>query len=669
MAADLSWGQLITAAIVAVVVFFSVQAGGNFIAHAADKISDITGIPPGQPSIKVFTATPDGNGNMRFQLSLGSSTSDVGLQIYQLYTPAPDKDLANTAPDFKKENMIFDLIPDSEKTGQKLTDELKNGVINPLCPQDATNSEGKFTAGKNGCESSSPYKPGGYRFDAVLKKDGKTVDNRNTISGFYDESYVEMLNKPVFGCDDPDFGNCNVMECKKVLINKNQFDSFLTVRRESGVLRSISIEFRNEKGFNAANDCGKVGDFSGNVLNNNDQDSRAANFVLKGCSDKDMDDLNIKVARARLLEAAFEYSVQKIDSEDKYVTDLANLDSWKKEAVTMTMSCTKGRLPAPAPKGAYVALQSLGWQFVPIGETPKVWQGRVNAELDKVIGNLRPVITDAVAGINSGQIALTWTLLPPNSKAITSYRLELFHTATAINNEWSVAKDLVYINEKYQITRLATKVALPDQPAITDSSYRYPKIGGLSPDQMGTYWLVLTAFDAAGQSSSKEAKIGVYDNRFIEYYRDFPPNDKGLPKIDDACGSGCDVAGKKESALGNKNLGAYTRAAFYMHKGEFNKACYLEPQQGGAAKIVGCVPSEVDLLYREVVTAYVESLPPEAIQFGKTAADLLKFDCWTETWMDNYQTRYVDTGIKAVCDAKNKLKQTLDGFHWGYMGS
>ncbi len=183
--AGLPIGQLVTAAIVVVVVLVSFKAGSG-ISHAADRISDIVGVPIGSPSIKAFTATPDGNGNMRFQLSLAHSTNNVGLQIYRMYTQTPDRDLANMTPTFnnkkndKDNNVVYNLISSSDATGQKL----ESGVINNLCPKDATDKDGKFTAGENGCESSLPYKPGGYRFVAVLKKDGKVVDQKDALTGF-----------------------------------------------------------------------------------------------------------------------------------------------------------------------------------------------------------------------------------------------------------------------------------------------------------------------------------------------------------------------------------------------------------------------------------------------------------------------------------------------------
>lgn len=643
------WNQLITAAIVGFVVI-SALWGGKGIAHAADKISDITGIDIGSPALRSFTATPDGNGNMTFQLSLGGGKSDVELLIYQRYEESPEKEL--DVPDLK-EDAVYKLI--ASGTGAKLVDVMQNGVVKQTCPKEGQSK---------GCQTEKKYELGGYRFVAVLKKKGKVVDGRGTVTGFYDENYVEMLHKPVFGCEDPYFQDCNVIECKKELINKDLLlasgSAFqLELRGQSGILRKISDEFRNEKGFGPSNDCGKAGDAWGNVVSN-DEGGKALHFVLKGCSDKDIDDLNIKVVRARLLESV--KNANGVTSEDEYSKSLAQLDRSKEQSVEMTLSCTMplSLLGVPTPKGAKGALKSLGWQLVSLDGKTDIWEGRINAELDRVLNSkLRPGIFDAVADTNNdGQLALGWKM-PIGKDALTQYQLKLFHSSAALGVKLTDVKKLADA-KKIQLA----EIALPQQPAKGEVFFKYPAAMGLTSAQMGAYWFELTAFDSQGESSKAESHKGVYDINYVELYRD-------VKDASDACGSGCDVAGKKESALGNDEIWQYTRTAFDKLKKDFQGICLLEPKKKRQERISGCLPREVDLLYRDAVTAYVADLlskTPEAIQPGKTAADLLKFDCWKETWMDSYQKQYLDTGIKAVCYAKSDLKKSLDGFNWDYTG-
>ncbi len=681
----LSINQIIMAAL-AVAVVIAALWGGKGIAHGADKIIDLVGIPIGSPSIRSFTATPDGNGNMQFHLSLAHITNDIELLIYQLYTPTPDKDLDNMAPHYKSENIVFDLLPDTTtEAGQKLGEELVNGVINKLCPPDASG-----TKGMNGCDASITFKPGGYKFVAGLRKRDESafIDSKDAITGFYDENYVEMLNTPVFGCSDDYFGNCNVIACKKELVNKDLLgaSNLLEVRRTSGVLRKISNEFRAEKGFSASNDCGKIGNTPLTPVLNNRNNVGDSFFVLEDCSNKDIDDLNIKVVRARLLEAAFEGSIQSIDSEDKYVEGLDRLDFWKKQAVGMTMSCTDGWMPAP--KGANGALQSLGWQFVsPDGKTD-VWKDKINTELNRVLDSLlKPVIIDPVAGTNKdNQLELAWKL-PVGKDALTQYQLKLSHSSAALDKELKDANKLVLPTDK-KIQDVAVQ-----QPGKSDLLFKYPDAGSLTSAQMGAYWFELAAFDSQGESSKVDLHTGMYDNNYIELYRD-------LKDVDDACDGGCDVIGMKEAALGNPKLGlcrpsdencdgkytgfqlAYLELAFNKHEAEFQFACHPPKLLRGNLLDAnwltsGCMPNEIDILYREVVTTYVATLlqkNKDALPVGKRVADLLSVDCNKDKWIEiqGYQT-YKDNdkqaGIQGVCNAKNSLKKSLDGFHWGYTGS
>ncbi len=661
---SLPLGQLITAALVVFVVI-AVLWGGKGIAHAGDKISDLVGFPLGPPSIRSFTATPDGKGNMEFKLSLAHSTSDTELLIYQLYTPTPDKDLNNMAPDYTEKNVVFDLLPDTTtEAGQKLGEELENGVIKRACPKDVDK-----TPGKHGCTSSLTYQPGGYKFVAVLMKRGEStsVDSKDVITGFYDENYVEMLNTPVFGCEDSNFQNCNVIECKKKLINVDLNDPFLVARDvRKPIVAEISNEFKTKRP-----GCGDYQDVVETFKLNVD-----------GCTKEEVDELNIQMVRARLLESAFEYSTQSIRSEDEYVTNLGKLklDFWKEQAVRMTMSCTTSLGGLKTPKGAHGLLQSLGWQFVPIGETPKIWKGRVNTELNRILDSLlKPVIIDAVAGTNKdNQLELAWKL-PVGKDSLTQYQLKLFHSSAALDEGLTDAKEQE-ADKKIKLTDVAVQ-----QPGKSDLLFKYPDAGSLASAQMGSYWFELATFVGQNEISKVDVHTGMYDNNYIELYRD-------LIGVDDACDSNCDVLGKKEAALGSDKLGlcrpsdencdgkytgfqlAYLELAFNKHEAEFQFACHPPKLQRGnfldAEWLTpGCLPREIDILYREVVTAYAAALPKDVLPLGKTVADLLSVDCNKEGQIGWMGKRYEENGIKAVCDAKNRLKEKLVEFKRGYTGS
>ena len=86
----LSTDQLITAAVVMIVVLVGLKVGTPEIAHAAEKVTSIIGIQTGPLSINSFTATPVGNdkGDMTFRLSIGGNPSTSELDIYQSYACA-----------------------------------------------------------------------------------------------------------------------------------------------------------------------------------------------------------------------------------------------------------------------------------------------------------------------------------------------------------------------------------------------------------------------------------------------------------------------------------------------------------------------------------------------------------------------------------------------------
>ena len=93
----------------------------------------------------------------------------------------------------------------------------------------------------------------------------------------------------------------------------------------------------------------------------------------------------------------------------------------------------------------------------------------------------------------------------------------------------------------------------------------------------------------------------------------------------------------------------------------------MEPAKKGQARISGCLGSEVAVLYLDVLTEYAKTVPSSGFRVGKTVADLLKFDCWTEDWMSGY-SRWKDT-VWPVCQAKSSLKTALDKMGWGYISS
>ncbi len=662
-----AFSQLLAIVVLLLVVLFAAGPPSNVISNALQNTAKVFGLDIGTPNIASFTATPSKDGGVQFKLSIGGNKDNVVLEIYSA-AASEDKKRQPPATVLKSPDVaIHDLAHLVYTSGT----EKPEAVTNVECPKDGGKCCVVALQVSAACIKDK-LAPDWYRFSACLKKKGTDtcIDSKDSILGLYTEDYVELLNLPIAGCKDSTFHDCNVIECKKELINTNLMERFaspLDLRRRSGVLRDISVKFRAEKaaepGFDVASNCGLVGDAKGNIITD-DKKLEATQLLLAGCRDKDIDDLNVKVARARMLEFAYEDTANEVNSEGKYKDHIGRISFWAEQAVKMTMSCTKGWLPAP--KGAYSQLAKLGW--VPRASTGGgQWEGKVNTELGKVLASLSPILTELEVTANSEkQLAVSWTLIA-GSETIDSYDITLFRTDAAITTSWSGAMSL---NAEGKIKLLSVPLPL-GHPTITENFYTYPATGSLPSDQMGAYWFSLFALDGRDQQL-KEVMIGVYNDQFVEGYRDFPSVD-----VDDACGSGCDVAGRKENALGSDNFGwsrptgsplTYTEIAFFNNKNNnaFQSSCHLEPKEKGQKRISGCLGSEVSLIYADVVKAYVSN---NNLPAGKTAEDILKISCIDEkSWLDS-ELKYKSTRIREVCEAKSSLNSKLDKMGWAFVGS
>lgn len=634
------FSQLIMAAIVFGVVIVALQITKG-TAYAAEKIEDITGVGIGTPRLSSFAAEPAEGVNMQFKFTVPGDKSGAELLIYRSYEPYPDKEPGT--PQFDSSNLVYHAISDRDTTGKKLVDVLKKTKVATVsCPSG-------YESG--GCEEVglSEFKPGWYKFFAVLKKDRKVVDAKDAKVGFYTEDYVELLDKPIAGCVDG-FGNCNVFECKKLLVNYNLeggalggFVTWLGLRKNLVV--DVSEDF-NSKPRSAG--CGSVKLGAVNYFN------------VDGCTKEEIHELNKMVSRIRLLEAANNFE-PGISSEDQYPNYIDRLDLWKKDAVRHTLACTKSlnRVITTDPKGAYPEFVKLGWQSV--GKF--TYNEEVANELDRVLKEeVRPIIVklraDAVPSDKT--LALSWNL-PIGQDAITMYELKLFRSyAAPKKNDASQVKNLPLV----ELTDVK-------QPGISATSATYPGNGGLSAGKMGAYLFSLAAFDKDGKSDSKDSTTGIYDNSYVELYRD-------LKGVDDACGAGCDVVGKKIDALANDKLG-FSGSPMYVLKaradliasGKVNGAtCKIDTtKKKSTERIVGCTDKEVHELYVAVVTEYAKNLDINAFRANKRDVSmLLAVDCNSDGWMNNYEI-HKKNGIKAVCNAKWSLMKSLDELKWGYAGS
>ncbi len=204
--------------------------------------------------------------------------------------------------------------------------------------------------------------------------------------------------------------------------------------------------------------------------------------------------------------------------------------------------------------------------------------------------------------------------------------------------------------------------------------------GKAQPVPAGDYTINI-ALKEKGDSNfgeSKETTFKFFNSRYIETYR-FEAARSTF------CGKDCDVVGKKESALGNDKLGwckvsdkncdgiqagtskTYAEMAYEKLKSKFLAGCILQPSLKGEARISGCVESDVDMMYTEVVTEYAKNVDINAFVGNKRdVTTLLAGDCSANGWMDGYKT-HRENGIRDVCNSKNKLQAKLKDAGWNYV--
>lgn len=618
----MAFGNLQAAVIVALVVLVSLTIAKGPAIEAAENLANTFGLDLGKPRVSSFSATPspslaDGETNMKFEASLGGSKQGVTFEVYRTFSDTPD-----SAPKPEEINKkVFSL-----KT-PRLQEVLKEkGILSVHCPKESDD---------NGCvEDPAPVsydKPGWHVFTAqVIKK--KVLDEKSQSVGMFNEEYVELLDRPIKGCDAISFSNCNVFECKKARINDKLYVIQFSV---SAAVDKIVNEL-------ISSTCVK--------RNTNPKVVDALDF--SGCTDKkDVDSFNTKFARVRMLILV--NSISGATSENDYAKFADGIEDYKKLATSDSLFCTQG------PGGAYSHLKSLGWVPLPSETSFDKWQNKIGSELDNVLSKLRPAIASIVAAANiggDGKVTLKWTL-PIGKGTITKYELKLFQSPSAPKE-----------NKVSAVKKLPIGEFVVKQPGITDLEVKYPETGILPSDKMGTYWFTITAFDKDGASDTKDGTTGIYDSSYIEQYRD-------LKGVDDACGGDCDVAGKKENGLGNDKLGwstapsgkKYTEEAFEKNKGKFQPSCHLEPKKKGEERISGCLGSEVSIMYEDVLREYAKTLPAGAFRLGKNVDDLLKLDCWTETWMKSNKRWRDDTGVWGVCEAKEDLYKRLVKLGWAYV--
>src|SRR3989344_2140775 len=244
-----AFSQLLALVVLLLVVLFAAGPPSNIIVKTAQNTAKIFGLEIGPPSIASFTATKSNNDGVHFKLAIGGNKENYVLEIYK----AAASEDRNKQPPATPATVL--KAPDAvihDLAHLVYTSDTDKPVAIPdiVCPGDDECCRKKMV--QPNCIEEK-LAPDWYKFSACLKKKGSDVcvDQQDVTLGLYTEDYVEFLNLPIDGCKDTafdgsTFGNCNVIECKKKLINKDLNDP---QQIASGIRKALVAEISQE--FNA----------------------------------------------------------------------------------------------------------------------------------------------------------------------------------------------------------------------------------------------------------------------------------------------------------------------------------------------------------------------------------------------------------------------------------
>ncbi|MBI2145425.1 hypothetical protein HYU18_03835, partial [Candidatus Woesearchaeota archaeon] len=377
------------------------------------------------------------------------------------------------------------------------------------------NPDGVGSAKLVGGESLASPKPVlGGEFTVVVglrgKDDSGFYNRKDGTYRFFMEDFVELLDKPIADCKAVTFSNCNVIACKKSSMEALTEPGLPEVEKIANAIISGS--------------CAKY------------DKTKSPRVDFSGCTNEQVDKLNSRFARLAMFRAAREVT-GTIKSEDEYGNYPEKLGDFMSFAIDESLKCSKG---AGIFKGVYGHLEDRGWK--PVGDL-KERETAMSLELNTLLDNMEPVIGNLRAFGSGRKLTLAWEVIV-GKNSLSAYYMEVARSQYAPDK--ALPKDsLAKFFKDKKITFIPITVF--KTPGKPDLSVQFPDGKDISSSEMGTYWFKLTPISSY-LGETREVAVGIYDNQYVEWYRDGE-------KIDDACGGDCNVAGKKESALGDNDLG------------------------------------------------------------------------------------------------------------------
>ncbi len=437
--------------------------------------------------------------------------------------------------------------------------------------------DGIGRAALNGGTDGSKPAPGGDYTAIVAVKEKDNVgfgEGTEDYYKFYTEEFVELLGKPIQGCDFPIMNDCNVIECKKTIMNRDlQLGPAAEVKRLTEEIVKAPV-------------CATY-----------DPSTKKLNFV---CSKEQVGELNKKFARVRMLIAASGITGGKVKVEDDYRYYAGIVEDFKQFGIINSLVCSNGE---GSFKGAYGHLNSVGWT----GEgTFDKWSNDIAVRLDNVLAGLKPGIASIKAdAFDDRHLGLSWKVpVGENMVKAGSYKISQFHT------KW--AGKLTIENQK--VLQSEAVVAGQKGDGVLTS---FDTAGG---QLTGKHEFEVKIFEKPEAKGSEfflaKASTGLFDDAYIETYKGGVEGEcikKGLGDDHDPLKlEKCDVDAQKREELATLENQPEKREKVLaaIEKSEVEETCKYEKK--GALEWVPllgkfiskywlsdkCTPEEVDRVWK-----------------------------------------------------------------------
>lgn len=595
----MAWMNIQGAVIMAIVAFVALKIAGGPIANAFWDATNAAGIPLGDPKIGSFSATPVEGGNVAFTLSLGGNYHNAVLEIFQSKASDTDAELKEPTPSYAISNLVYTSKTSggAQKLEKKLTLKCPDGSectckttkIQPVCPEN--------------------FKPGLYKFSAVVKKKGETQAKqvKHFTLGFYNDDYLELFDKPVKDCEGNPY-NCDVIECKRVKLGKD-------LGKKDKCTEGVKILYTETVGLFGMQPSGCQ---YPTEPAKKDDPLVSLDFARCGASEIDS-----AYSRAAMLEF---YSRVCRDADVSALTEFRNLVeklAKKSKTVDGVKTEVKNDLAQCTAK-LENHLKKLGWTAVnPNGKRKEYYGRQITDYLSKSKYAQPNLDSAAMSSTDAGQLTAFWAVPVGMSKV-----------------------------KNFQIIRVVTEAVDPKTgKAQTFSKASSPGLEvckgirsicsftSLFPAEHIAGWheFIITAAsidDNSFVSNKLTVSRGLYNRRFLELYQKHPNGCTDEKK--------CNVIEKKKFLIKSSAKASEVYKMEDVRKSINDAGCVYDASKG----MDECTePEAVDMMYREIMKITYPNV--------EQREELSGFPCLEQ---DNPQGR--------VCKAKRELKAELDGKGW-----